>query len=179
MTLICGECGGVIPADMDFCPRCGSLRSNARVVNDGRTVGECPSCGGPLGPDDLYCGRCGSRISTGTASQGVMRPRRNANLAIMLALIPGFFNVFGLGHFVLRQYSRGIMFLVISVVLWYLGGWKPFPSSLLLTVLTICVFFYQAMDILRLSYTREGRCRTGPRSTALRRLTASSATRPR
>ncbi len=81
---------------------------------------------------------------------------RRGGLALVLGLIPGFFNIFGLGHLVLKQYSRGVMFLVMTAVLWYLNGWQLFSQSFLVSVLSITLFFYQALDLMRHIYVQGG-----------------------
>ncbi len=158
MRCICGECGREIPDGMDFCPYCGCLRSKACCIDDsGRSCAVCPECGHPIAPGDQFCGSCGAHLDHGaTPVRMIPRMKKNGNLAIMLALLPGFFNIFGLGHLVMKQYSRGLMFLGISLVLWYLNGWSFTNTSLLLTVLDICVFFYQCMDLFRYVYTVGG-----------------------
>ena len=156
MSRICGECGWDIPDDMDFCPRCGS-RATIEVGGQDGSAMMCPQCGTPFTPGDSYCGKCGAQLSRVVPMAVRARMRKHANLALMVALIAGFFNVFGLGHLILRSYSRGVMFLVLSVVIWYLNGWSLFGSDFVMVMLTVLVYFYQAIDVTRVAMTPEDR----------------------
>ena len=84
-----------------------------------------------------------------------MTARSRPLRAILLALIPGFFNIFGLGHLLMRNWSKGLMYLAISVIIWYMCGWTFVSSNLMITLLSVAVFFFQAMDIFRIIYTPE------------------------
>ena len=66
-----------------------------------------------------------------------------------------FFNIFGLGHLLMRNWSKGLMYLAISVIIWYMCGWTFVSSNLMITLLSVAVFFFQAMDIFRIIYTPE------------------------
>ncbi len=183
MMYVCGECGAEIPEGMDFCSRCGCMRDKAFRVDEGGALSSavCPGCGAPCGPADLFCGRCGARLELAVQVRTAQpRMRRNGTVAILLALIPGFFNIFGLGHFVLKEWSRGSMFVAITAVIWYLNGWQLSNSSFLVMVVVLGMYMYQAMDILRLAYSpeRSGGPKkprderwTGRRSTARRHWT--------
>lgn len=153
MSLICGECGHEIPPGMDFCPACGCMVDKAVHHGDYDLTAECPDCGGPLHPGDSFCGSCGAKVSVSSTVYEAPRSGNRGNIAILMALIPGFFNIFGLGHLVMRKYSRGAMFLVMSLVLWYLNGWKLYGDSMFLMILDVAIYFYQAMDLLRITYT--------------------------
>lgn len=159
MKFICRDCGYEIPDDMEFCPRCGCLREKSTPVDDstGFPLNVCPQCGAARSLTDEFCGACGAKLPSLSTYRPYIRPklRKNGALALMLALIPGFFNVFGLGHLVLRQWSRGAMFLAMSVLVWYLTDWKLYTDDLFVTMIHILVYFYQAMDIFRVVYSPE------------------------
>ncbi len=150
MRYFCGECGEEIPEDMEFCPVCGSYREKAVITDDsGSRLTGCPSCGAPFRSGDTYCASCGKNLGNVNASPPVtMEMQKRGIIAIILALGPGFFNIFGLGHIYLKQYSRGVMFLGISLVLWYLNGWQMFADVFLLRMVDIMMFFYQGMDVM-------------------------------
>ena len=159
MRCICHDCGREIPDDMDFCPGCGCLRSRATQVDDtGFPVRTCPKCGAAASMRDLFCGSCGEAL--GPAPNPVMpRPvmRRNGALAFMLAAVPGFFNIFGLGHFLMKDWTKGIMFLSMSVILWFICGWTFRSPNLIITVISILTFFYQLNDISRVIFSPEAK----------------------
>lgn len=175
MTYICGECGAEIPDDMDFCPRCGCVKEKAYRVGDS-SAAVCPSCGNPVGPADLFCGVCGTKLNPVAQFPNIPAPvmRKHGYAAILLAFIPGFFNIYGLGHLVMRKWSRGLMFMAMGLIIWYINGWQLASSSSLVMILNIAVFFYQAIDITRIIYSPEDKARwTGPRSTVRAHWTGS------
>ncbi len=154
MKHICGECGAELEEGMDFCPRCGCMKDKSYVIDDsGNTSRVCPQCGEPVGRFDEFCGHCGGKLEQPVAMQMPFpRMKKNGNLALVLAILPGFFNVFGLGHLVMKRYSRGAMFLAMSLILWYLNGWHLSSANLTVMILDILVFFYQSLDIMRVVY---------------------------
>ena len=88
----------------------------------------------------------------------MIRPvlRKNGAVALALGLIPGFFNIFGLGHFVMKSWAKGCMFLAMSVILLYINGWSLVSSDIMIVMLSVMVYFYQAMDLMRTVYSLEG-----------------------
>jgi predicted nucleic acid-binding Zn ribbon protein len=169
MRSICSQCGAEIPADSDFCYRCGELKSKSLRVDDAGYFVEdtCPHCGAKLQGNESFCGACGGPINQ---YNGELRPNldKNSTIALLLALIPGFFNIFGLGHLFLKQWYRGIMFLVISGILWYIyPAYLPAPSLGVL-ILRIGVVMFQLLDLYRIIYTSKVSRWTGQRNTGPR-----------
>ncbi|MGE0015330.1 MAG: zinc-ribbon domain-containing protein [Candidatus Methanomethylophilaceae archaeon] len=163
---ICSECGSEIPCVSDFCYQCGSLRSKAFRIDEGGEMedGEvpCPNCGKPIEKDAKFCRHCG--IETGSfpasgipAAPHVFSPmvlRKNGALAMGLAFLFGFLGIYGLGHLVLKKWSRGIMFLSMSAVNWYIY----IATGNLVTVvmlISLFIFFRQSMEVTVLAYGRE------------------------
>ncbi|MCQ2084888.1 MAG: zinc ribbon domain-containing protein [archaeon] len=156
----CMECGSETDADADFCYICGSRKiisvnpSNNRVIME---KGHCPYCGNDNVPDASFCAKCGRRI--GEFEYGGVRKTKLSGkdiLAIFLALIPGAFNVFGLGHLAMKKVSRGLMYLAISAVLLYLrfaNGDVSYSMLIILEVIGLLVYLKQASEIFREAYT--------------------------
>lgn len=160
MRRICHDCGREIPDDMDFCQYCGCMADKATMVDDnGIPSRTCPSCGAAASMTDSFCGSCGAKLEGAPQMMPMMRPvmRRNGPLAFILAVIPGFLNIFGLGHFLMKQWSRGAMFLCMSLVIWYVNGGSMFSSNLLMSMVSILVFIYQLNDISRVIFSPEGK----------------------
>ena len=153
MIYICSECGCQIPDDSDFCHRCGCMKSKALRMDGDNLVtdGRCHSCGSPVGPSDDFCGSCGAALAR---QMPIIRMRKNGTIALMLALIPSFFNVFGLGHLVLKQWSRGAMFFCMTFILWYITPMLS-ESYMLLLFIKLGLFMYHASDIFRAVYSPE------------------------
>ena len=114
----------------------------------------CPSCGAQSKPGDLYCGSCGAQLPQ--VRMVVPKLRRNGMIALILGLVPGFLNIFGLGHLLLKEWSKGIMFLAMSAILFYVNG-GLIAESMLMSLLSVAVYFYQCMDLIRVAYSPEVR----------------------
>ncbi len=155
MRYICHDCRNEIPDNMDFCPSCGCLRKKATLVDDriGMPLGICPSCGADIPPSSTFCGTCGKELPRMAYPQ--FKLQKHGTLALILALLPGFFNIFGLGHLMLKEWSKGIMFLVISLVLFYVNGFSLYSSTFLMSILCVEVYFFQVMDLFRVAYSSE------------------------
>lgn len=155
MKYICHDCGNEIPDDMDFCPRCGGLKEKSTPVDDnsGMPLGVCPKCGARIGFGDSYCGSCGAALP----QIQILRPkmRKCGGVAMILALIPGFFNIFGLGHLLLKSWSKGFMFIALTLIMFYVNGMSLMPTSLVLSFISVAIYFYQAMDLVRVMYVPE------------------------
>lgn len=155
MMYICSECGSQIPEDSDFCYHCGALRTKALQMDDSghMEMGKCYSCGEPVKGEEYFCSKCGAPLVKATQPHLV----KYGMLAIFMAAIPGFFNIFGLGHLVLKQWSRGIMFMVMGALLWWIEPGYMMSGDLFIMMLRIGVFFYQMMDIYRYALDMGGR----------------------
>ncbi len=169
MRYVCSQCGKEIPEDSDFCYYCGALKEKAYAFDaDGTADRYCHKCGHPIAPGESFCPECHTPIPRPVP----MEMNKLAMPAVLLALIPGFFNIFGLGHLLMKQYARGGMFLIMSGILWWIyPGWSSAPSMAIL-FLRVGIFAYQLFDLYRFIYTPRGQRWIGPRSTGPRTWTA-------
>jgi uncharacterized OB-fold protein len=163
MKYICPECGNEIPEDAYFCYHCGREKKGAVVIDDKGNVtagtNTCANCGQPIGPSDIFCQHCGQPITreqVGTMTNIGIMPKmaKNSWVAIILALIPGFFNIFGLGHLWFKRYARAAMYLCMSMPLFYLS-YISVPTGFMHTfvfMLSILIYFGQAMEVFTLCY---------------------------
>ena len=128
---VCTECGHVSDEDLEFCPRCGSVK------------------GANIDEEQMPPGFKVVSSPTGTIITRV--DVRRIRLALMLALLPGIVDIFGLGHIAMGKYIRGIAFLGCSafyyyeryvgyfgIEYWYLFGF------------TMAVFLVQMLDMFRI-----------------------------
>lgn len=155
----CMECGSAVEPDADFCYRCGSRRIMDVRTADNRVVmepGHCPYCGHDNIPEAKFCASCGRRIGEFEYTRA---PKTQISsyefLIIMAALVPGLFNVFGLGHLLAKRYSRGIMYLVISAVFLYIrfaSGTLVNSTIILLEIIGVVIYLKQAMEIFAIVF---------------------------
>lgn len=126
---ICTECGRVCEEDYDFCPTCGSTKG----TNVDRT----------LIPEEF-------KIVNSPQGKFLIREDfRKLRLGLMLALFPGIFNIFGLGHLFTKQLLKGFFFLGMSVLYYYERIFHYLNlSDIALFVITIVVFIVQCFDMM-------------------------------
>ena len=128
---ICTECGRVSDEDYDFCPHCGSTK------------------GANVDPALIP-----PQFKVVNSPQGtfiVKQSMRRIKLALLLSLLPGIFNIFGLGHLVMGRYVKGVAFLACSAFYHYekyteyfgLDYWYLFGFCM-------AVFLVQMLDMFRI-----------------------------
>ena len=149
MSFVCPECGMLMDDDADFCYRCGCKRSKAKTfVDDSIRQTACPRCGAEIHEGEMFCRSCGSPLDVSSP----LKASTNSTVAMFLALLPGFFSIYGLGHLVLKEWVRGAMFLAMTALYWYMRS--STGNTLLLVVLSIGLFIYQARDLARIRMFR-------------------------
>ena len=167
----CRECGQEIPADSDFCYSCGALKKTAMAVDDSGAVqqlksGVCPYCGRENDEGSEFCGTCGKPLSAPAMQIPIRRKLTGKEkIAIGLAVIPGVFSIFGLGHIALKKFSRAFLYLAISAIWIYLYYFyvRPTGSMLFLWMLfEFFVYFRQCMEVIGLVYFRGPDDKRGP-----------------
>jgi len=162
---ICSECGSEIPYVSDFCYQCGSLKSDAFKIDGGNMdLGEvpCPNCGKPIDEGVKFCRHCGIETESVPIQKVMGRSygfipitlKKNGALAMGLAFLFGFLGIYGLGHLALKKWSRGVMFLAMSAVNWYIYiVTGDFITMVML--ISLFIFFRQSMEVTALAYGRE------------------------
>ena len=157
MRRICTGCGSEIPEGNDFCYECGAWADKALLADDdGRYIYNkyCIRCGSPLNPDAEYCSECGAK----TEESGI--PIRNAYsrvtytkrdlLAIFLAIVPGFLNIYGLGQIVQKRWSKAFTYICITAMLLYIEpAFIGSNNLMILLVLQLGMFVISTMDIFK------------------------------
>ncbi len=156
MKRICSGCGSEIPEGSDFCYACGAWATNSFAINDEGTVlysNKCVKCGNALIPGSKYCAYCGAQ-----ASESNIPIRRSSGaysskdiMAIMLAVIPGLFNVFGLGQIILRRWSKAFVYICSTLMLFYITPSLISSTNgyLILIFIQVFFFFISVWDVFR------------------------------
>ena len=151
MTHICSECGSEIPEDSDFCYSCGAMKDTALECDDDGNIfaPSCYRCGAPIQPGTEFCPDCGAPLI-----KEVITPQKakRVTLAFFLALVPGFFDIFGLGHIALKDYPHAVMFLLISGLLFYFKQYESYNGTILSLLLPLAVFAFQLYDVVKKSF---------------------------
>lgn len=150
----CSECGHEFEPGAEFCYQCGSVRRFS-VGDDNKVVvekGVCPFCGCKNDDGADFCIKCGHRLGEYEYAPTRRTPLGPKDYLIMaVAFIPGAFNIFGLGHILLKKYSRGFMYLVISMVLLYMIYCSPELNRsvyLMLELLGFVIYMKQSFEVL-------------------------------
>jgi RNA polymerase subunit RPABC4/transcription elongation factor Spt4 len=154
MTRICRGCGNEVPEGQDFCYECGAWADNAIRLDDrgGITYSDmCLNCGKALPNGSEFCPYCGTKVQETHAEPVATRRRWTTMdyLSVALAVIPGFFNIFGLGQIVQRRWSKAFVYICVTIVLMYIS-----PSFLdntnsywIIIALQLGVFMFSIMDV--------------------------------
>ena len=160
LRIFCSECGHELEPGEEFCYECGSTRTfsvdgNSRVISE---EGVCPVCGCRNVKDTEFCEKCGRRLGDYEYTPTRRTPLGPKDYIIMaFAFLPGALNVFGLGHLLLKKYSRGFMYLMISFVLLYVIYFTPGIAHSLyifLEVLGFIIYLKQSFEVLYEVYHR-------------------------
>ena len=149
---ICSECGQTIPEDSDFCHYCGALKMKAFRTDEKGDINPnvCHSCGAAVERGQNFCRSCGAALMPSGPTIVPIRMKKYAPIALLLALIPGFFHIYGLGHLVMKQWLRGGMFLAMTVILFFVG--PSFENQFVFLILDMGVFLFQMMDVMKYMY---------------------------
>jgi predicted RNA-binding Zn-ribbon protein involved in translation (DUF1610 family) len=164
---ICPECGSEIPADSDFCHYCGRKRDNTiRLDEKGNVIqtaeNRCSSCGSEMSQGDIFCPNCGEPVSR--TQMKAFRPKmiKYGWIGLALALIPGalgflpgLFSIYGLGHFYFKKWTRGAVYIILSLAIFYSnyhGMDTTIWTRLIFVTISVFIYIMQAMEVLVLAY---------------------------
>jgi uncharacterized membrane protein YvbJ len=141
--ITCPHCGSQSPDWAEFCHRCGGYFSEGKDSTL-PPIEACPNCGTVRLDSARFCYDCGHSFGT------EIRP--NPTTAKLLAVLPGFLYIYGLGHIYLKRYVLGIALLAISAVnmllIMMLGDQEILKWVILLADLGI--FVWQTSDVYRI-----------------------------
>ena len=128
---ICNECGRVTEDDgAEFCHFCGSDKGTTAT------------------PTMMPEGYEAVPIKAGGVVYADRSKLRRIPIALLLAFIPGLFDIFGLGHFVIGRWVKGAGFLALSgghYYLKYMSGWDMLAPYLF--VISLAIFVVQMVDL--------------------------------
>ena len=119
----------------------------------------CLNCGKELPKGSDFCPYCGTKVEGVQSTPVVVRRQWTLMdyLSIALAVIPGFFNIFGLGQIIQRRWSKAFVFICATILLLYLT-----PSFMentdhywILIAMQIVLFMFSLMDVFNHIGSRE------------------------
>jgi len=151
---MCTGCGSEIPEGQEFCYVCGAWTKNSLILDDDdqiRYSDMCLNCGKALPNDSEYCPFCGTKVEEHhKETVSVRRPWTMVDyLSVILAVIPGFFNIFGLGQIIQRRWSKAFVFICATILLLYLTpAFMENPSNYWVIVgMQVVLFLFSLMDV--------------------------------
>ncbi|MDD4245266.1 MAG: zinc ribbon domain-containing protein [Candidatus Methanomethylophilaceae archaeon] len=139
MPWTCSECGRMEYGDIEFCTRCGALKA------DGYEYPVCERCGSVLAKGAPYCDNCARTVAVYNSAED-----KRYFIALILAVVPGMFNILGLGHIFLGRWVRGLALALSGMALLYLTGVYMDNSEYQkwLAVASVVIYTVQFLDLL-------------------------------
>lgn len=159
MKQICSGCGSEIPEGSDFCYACGAWAKNSYKVNDEGTIlylQYCMKCGKELVPGAEYCSHCGAKTKDSEIPININRSKKlkMTNLdfvAILLAVVPGLFNIFGLGQVIQRRWSKAFVYVCATAIFLYIypAMMESSNGRVIMIALQIGFFIMSVLDVFK------------------------------
>jgi len=128
----------------------------------------CTNCGKEISGGQ-YCEHCGApnaisneKMQSRPTAAPAYKPMKNPGVAALLAALPGFFGIAGLGHIYVEQLGKGIAILIGYLFIGSImmadflatgGG----PVTLLLIFPSIAIFIWQIYDAHKAAVAFNGR----------------------
>lgn len=114
----------------------------------------CPSCGSVVEVGWRFCRYCGQ--DQGAPSTAYRPPMETIGakdpiVALLLALIPGLFGIWGIGHFYVDAVSRGIVLLVVGISLAIFLLLSLSILSLFVLIVGFVIWLWQAYDAYQIA----------------------------
>jgi hypothetical protein len=94
---------------MPFCYKCGAQLSEGANF--------CKSCGARQDNRDPAIATNSSTLQATSNTVNVKAQGKSMTIVLLLALLPGFFGFWGIGHFYIGKTTRGVVFLICGLFL--------------------------------------------------------------
>jgi len=108
----------------------------------------CQQCGTEVFDGEEFCYSCGY-IGEPVECTHEPMDKNKEWAALLLALIPGIFDIFGLGQLYLRSYLKAGLFLASSIILYIAGSYYGVKDDNIVYMgVTMAIFMIQAMDVM-------------------------------
>lgn len=80
----------------------------------------CPYCGAYVESNWAYCQKCGQYLRgllEVSQTPVYIGRKKDPMIALLLALVPGLFGIWGIGHFYVGEFGKGILLLGLGIFL--------------------------------------------------------------
>jgi len=113
----------------------------------------CDKCGNELQPGAQFCNKCGKPFNADPiAPQVEFRPLpdtgKSKTLALLLAIIPGLFGIWGIGQIYLGKLGKGILFFGAGVIIALLVIITLPFCSIIFVLLGAAGYIIQVLDVI-------------------------------
>ncbi len=132
-TIYCTKCGAMNTTDSHFCSSCGaSLAPPKEVIPPPPPPTTAPPPPPPPTTSPPY--------ETQMTDAQLMTIRKNEGVSVILTII-----LPGLGHLYVNKLKRGLVFIVISIIMWIIG------ATVILIPITLVWYLYGIYDCYQLT----------------------------
>ena len=111
-------------------------------------LGYCPFCGALVESHWDYCQECGRYLrGLSEVSETPIYPLKEKDpmIALLLALIPGLFGIWGIGHFYVEEFGKGVLLLFLGLILAFIMLLNII-CGLVILIVGFFIWLWQAYD---------------------------------
>ena len=134
-TTYCSKCGAMNTTDSNFCSSCGATLAPPKEV-----IPPPPATTAPPPPPPPPTTSAPPAYQTQMTDAQLMTVRKNEAISVILTLL-----LPGLGHLYVNKIKRGLVFIVISIIMWIIG------ATLILIPITLVWYLYGIYDCYQLT----------------------------
>jgi TM2 domain-containing membrane protein YozV len=139
-TVYCSKCGAMNTTDSNFCVSCGASLAPPKKAVPPTTAPPPPPPPQYTPPPPPTTGTASYPPPTQMTDAQLMTVRKNEALSVILTII-----LPGLGHLYLNKIKRGLVFIVISIIMWIIG------ATVILIPITVVWYLYAIYDSYQLT----------------------------
>jgi TM2 domain-containing membrane protein YozV len=114
----------------------------------------CPFCGTMVEENWRYCKRCGQYLRgflEVSETPVTLERSKDPTVALILALVPGLFGIWGIGHIYVGEITKGILLLFGGIILGIIMILFTFFCWIIILILGFFIWIWQAYDAYRIA----------------------------
>lgn len=139
-TVYCSKCGAMNSGDSNFCASCGASLAPPKEVIPPPPATTAPPPPPTTAPPPPPPPTTSSPYETQMTDAQLMTVRKNEGISVILTII-----LPGLGHLYVNKIKRGLVFIVISIIMWIIG------ATIILIPITLVWYLYGIYDSYQLT----------------------------